>query len=52
MRSRIRDTLQVIEELRWHGCEPVTVADGFELDGAVAEIVLALMAWASKIERY
>ncbi len=50
-RSGIRDTLEVVEELRRYGCEPVTVADGFDLDGPAAEIVLAVMAWASKIER-
>lgn len=50
-RSGIRDTLEVIDELRRHGCEPVTVADGFDLAGPAAEIVLAVMAWASKVER-
>jgi DNA invertase Pin-like site-specific DNA recombinase len=50
-RSGIRDTLQVVEELRAHGCELVTVADGFDLDGPAAEVVLAVMAWASKVER-
>jgi DNA invertase Pin-like site-specific DNA recombinase len=29
----------------------VTVADGFDLDGPAAEVVLAVMAWASKMER-
>jgi len=50
-RSGIRDTLQVVDELRRHGCELVTVADGFDLAGPAAEIVLAVMAWASKVER-
>lgn len=50
-RSGIRDTLEVVEELRRHGCEPVTVADGFDLSGPAAEVVLAVMAWASKVER-
>jgi DNA invertase Pin-like site-specific DNA recombinase len=50
-RSGIRDTFEVVEELRAHGCHIVTVADGFDLDGPAAEIVLAVMAWASKMER-
>jgi DNA invertase Pin-like site-specific DNA recombinase len=29
----------------------VTVADGFDLDGPAAEVVLAVMAWAAKMER-
>lgn len=50
-RSGIRDTLQVVEELRDYGCELVTVADGFDLHGPAAEIILAVMSWASKVER-
>ncbi len=50
-RSGIRDTLEVVEELRAHGCELVSVADGFDLTGAVGEIVLCVMAWAAKMER-
>jgi len=50
-RSGIRDMFEIIEELRAHGCEIVTVADGFSLDGPAAEVVLAVMAWAAKAER-
>jgi DNA invertase Pin-like site-specific DNA recombinase len=50
-RSGIRDTFEVIEELRGHACELVTVADGFDLAGPAAEVVLAVMAWAAKMER-
>ena len=50
-RSGIRDTLGVIEELRAHGCEVVSVADGFDLNGPAAEIVLAVLSWAAKMER-
>ena len=50
-RSGIRDTFEVIEELRRHHCELVTVADGFDLAGPAAEVVLAVMAWAAKMER-
>src|SRR5215468_3997888 len=50
-RSGIRDTFEVIEELRAHGCEVVSVADGFSLEGPAAEVFLAVMAWAAKMER-
>lgn len=50
-RSGIRDTFEVVEELRAHGCELVTVADGFSLEGPAAEIILAVMAWSARMER-
>lgn len=50
-RSGIRDTFEVIEELRAHGVQLVSVSDGFDLDGPAAEVVLAVMAWAAKMER-
>lgn len=50
-RSGIRDTLEVVEELRRHGCELVSIADGFDVGGPAAEIVLAVLAWAAKMER-
>ncbi len=50
-RSGIRDTLEVVQELRVAGVKIITVADGFDLDGPMSEIVLAMMAWASQMER-
>jgi DNA invertase Pin-like site-specific DNA recombinase len=50
-RSGIRDTFEVIEEFRAHDCEVVSVSDGFALEGPAGEIVLAVMAWAAKMER-
>jgi DNA invertase Pin-like site-specific DNA recombinase len=50
-RSGIRDTLEVVEELRTAGAGLVTVADGFTLDGPAADVILAVMAWAAKMER-
>lgn len=41
----------MVEELRGHGVEIVTVADGFSLDSPAAEVVLAVMSWAAKMER-
>jgi DNA invertase Pin-like site-specific DNA recombinase len=50
-RSGIRDTFEVIEELRAHGTDVVSVSDGFALDGPAAEVILAVIAWAAKMER-
>ena len=50
-RSGIRDTFEVVEELRGAGVELVTIADGFDLSGPAAEVVLAVMAWAAQMER-
>lgn len=50
-RSGIRDTFEVIDELKRHGCELVTIADGFDLAGPAAEVVLAVVAWAAQMER-
>lgn len=50
-RSGISDTLSVLDELKRHGVRVVSVADGFDVDGAAAEVVLAVMAWAAKMER-
>lgn len=50
-RSGIRDTLTLIDELRAAGCELVTVADGFSLDGPQADFVLAFISWAAQMER-
>jgi putative DNA-invertase from lambdoid prophage Rac len=50
-RTGILDTFRLVEELRRHGCELVTVADGFDLQGPGAEITLAVMAWAAQMER-
>jgi DNA invertase Pin-like site-specific DNA recombinase len=50
-RSGIRDTLAIVDELRSHGCELVTISDGFDVNGPASEIVLAVLAWAAKMER-
>lgn len=50
-RSGIRDTFEIVEEMRRCGVELVSVSDGFALNGPAAEIVLAVMAWAAKMER-
>lgn len=50
-RSGIRDTLQVVEEFRTHGCKLQPVADGFELEGPTGDVVLAVLAWAAQMER-
>lgn len=50
-RSGIRDTLGLLDELRQAGCQVVTVADGFSLDGPFSEVVTAVLAWAAQMER-
>jgi DNA invertase Pin-like site-specific DNA recombinase len=50
-RSGIRDTLEIVQELTRHGCDLLTIADGFDLQGPAAEVVLAVMAWAAQMER-
>jgi DNA invertase Pin-like site-specific DNA recombinase len=50
-RSGIRDTFALLDELRSAGCRVVTVADGFDLDGPLSEVVTAVMAWAAQMER-
>ncbi|MEW5740444.1 MAG: recombinase family protein [Myxococcota bacterium] len=50
-RSGIRDTFEIIEELKAAGVELISVADGFDLQGPASEIVLAVMSWAARMER-
>ena len=50
-RSGIRDTFTLIEELRGDGVQLLSVADGFDLEGPAAEVVLAVLSWAAKMER-
>lgn len=51
-RGGVRDMLEIVDELRGHGVEIVTVADGFDLNGPAAEVVLSVLAWAAKMERF
>jgi DNA invertase Pin-like site-specific DNA recombinase len=50
-RSGIRDTLSVVEELRAAGCRVLTIADGFDLEGHAADVVIAVLSWAAQMER-
>jgi DNA invertase Pin-like site-specific DNA recombinase len=50
-RTGIADTLTTLEELRGNGVEVVSVSDGFDLNGPHAEVIIAVMAWAAKMER-
>lgn len=50
-RSGIRDTFEVVEELRRHGAELVSIGDGFAVEGPAADVVLAVLAWAAQMER-
>jgi DNA invertase Pin-like site-specific DNA recombinase len=50
-RSGIRDTFEIVEELRAHGVKLASVADGFDLEGPMRDPLLAMMAWAAQMER-
>jgi DNA invertase Pin-like site-specific DNA recombinase len=50
-RTGIRDTLAVLDELRGAGCKVITLADGFDLEGPAADVVVAVLAWAAQMER-
>jgi DNA invertase Pin-like site-specific DNA recombinase len=50
-RSGIRDTLGLIQELQACGVELVSIADGFDLTGPAADVVVAVLAWAAAMER-
>jgi DNA invertase Pin-like site-specific DNA recombinase len=50
-RGGIAETLNVVRELRAHGCEVVSMLDGFDVAGPGGELALAVMAWAAEQER-
>jgi DNA invertase Pin-like site-specific DNA recombinase len=50
-RTGIADTLTTLETLRTGGVEVVSVADGIDLNGPHAEVIISVMAWAAKMER-
>lgn len=50
-RTGIADTLTTLDDLRAGGVQVVSVADGFDLEGPHAEVIVAVMAWAAKMER-
>jgi DNA invertase Pin-like site-specific DNA recombinase len=50
-RTGIADTLTTLETLRAGGVDVVSVGDGFDLNGPHAEVIIAVMAWAAKMER-
>jgi DNA invertase Pin-like site-specific DNA recombinase len=49
-RTGIVDTLRTLEDLKAAGVEVVSIADGFDLQGPCAEIIVAVMSWAAKME--
>lgn len=50
-RSGILEVLNIVSELREHGCQLESVADGFALQGPMGDIVLAVFAWVAEMER-
>jgi DNA invertase Pin-like site-specific DNA recombinase len=51
IRTGMRDMLALLDEFTGAGCELVTLADGFSLDGPARDIVVAVIAWAAQNER-
>ena len=49
-RGGIRSLLSVIERLAEYGCRVESVADGFSMQGPAAEIVMACLAFAGRME--
>lgn len=50
-RTGVRDLLNVVEEFRAVGADIVAVADVVDLAGPAAEMILAALAFAAKLER-
>jgi DNA invertase Pin-like site-specific DNA recombinase len=51
-RTGIRDTFDLVEEFRRYRCVLITASDGFDLNGPMAEPLIAMMAWAAKMENH
>jgi len=50
-RAGIRDTVNLLDELRTYGCQVKSVADGFSLESPAADVIMAVLAWAAQMER-
>lgn len=50
-RAGILEVFKIVKELQSYGCNLVTVADGFSLDGPAADVILAVFAWVAEMER-
>lgn len=50
-RGGILEVLNIVHELRDHGCRLETVSDGFSFDGPAADVILAVFAWVAEMER-
>lgn len=50
-RSGIVDAVSCIDEMKAHGCELVSVADGFDLQGPAAPVIVSVLAWAAQQQR-
>jgi DNA invertase Pin-like site-specific DNA recombinase len=51
VRSGVRDLLNVLEDFKTCGVEVVAVADVVDLNGPAAEMILAALAFAARLER-
>jgi DNA invertase Pin-like site-specific DNA recombinase len=50
-RGGILEVLNIVHELRDHGCGLETVSDGFSFDGPATDVILAVFAWVAEMER-
>jgi DNA invertase Pin-like site-specific DNA recombinase len=50
-RSGILEILNIVHELRDHGCALETIADGFSLGGPATDVILSVFAWVAQMER-
>jgi len=50
-RGTICEAMNLLNELKQHGCRVETIGDGFDMLGPAADIVAAVLAWAANWER-
>lgn len=50
-RGGILEVLNIVHELREHGCKLDSIADGFSLEGPAGDVILAVFAWVAEMER-
>lgn len=50
-RGGICETVNLVTTFREQGCLVESISDGFSLAGPVADVVLAVLAWAAQMER-
>lgn len=49
-RAGVRDMLAIFDQIRQHGATITSIADGFDVDGPFADVILAVFAACAQIE--